>query len=191
MTTTKNSTKKIAAKKPTRKVTKKDPKVAEVAKQVEKGVNALGFDIFSIASDKKLELEGVWRDFIVNGKPVAKIKVARSGNNNYNARMIELYDQNRAIISKGLEENATEAELERSNLVAERVTMQAFCETVFVGFEGFVDRNGEVLEDTLENRCLLYANVSELVRQVANEALKAENYRLETLNTDAGLLGKL
>lgn len=191
MTTAKNSTKKTATKKPTRKATKKDPKVAEVAKLVEKGVNALGFDIFSIASDKKLELEGVWRDFIVNGKPVAKIKVARSGNSNYNARMIELYDQNRATISKGLEENATEAELERSNLVAERVTMQAFCETVFVGFEGFVDRNGDVLEDTLENRCLLYVNVSELVRQVANEALKAENYRLETLNTDAGLLGKL
>lgn len=150
-----------------------------------------GFDIFSLATDPKLELEGVWKDFIVNGEVVAEFKVARANNSEYTRWMTKLYSKYRQVIDLGASDDATDEQKAKGDEVARLIDRECFCRAILIDFKGFLTPDGKELKSTLKNKALLYINVVDFINQVRRESANIENYRAESIITDVESLGKL
>jgi len=133
-------------------------------------------NILALATDKEAAVNGVRKDY--NG---ATVIVARANNDAYLKYMRTEYEKHRAAIDIG---NA------HSDEVAEGINREAFIRFILVGWEGFVDGNGDELKYTLKNARLVYDAVPDLVRDVQAMATTDENYRVKNLKDDAESLKK-
>lgn len=129
------------------------------------------FDIFAaFATDEAAEVEGVKMPLT----PTAGLIVARGQNDNYNRRITELYEKNRAIIDAGGE---------IGEALDEEVGIKALAETVLLGVYGTLNFQGKKMVYNPVNAAV-WLKVKDFRRQVVMFANNIENYRIKAEGAD-------
>ena len=105
------------------------------------------------------------------------IRVARAGgaNNAYNKRLEALVKPYRRQISSETIDNK----------VLEKLILQAFAETVVLGWSGVEDAEGNALECTVENVIKLFTDLPDLFKDVQDQAQKSVLFRQDILELEA------
>lgn len=123
------------------------------------------YDVFALfATDEKKELEGT---VIPLAKGVS-MKIARMGNERYQAKMVEAAEANLAAI-----QSLPKAEAEAFDL---ELHIKVMAETILVGFEG-MSYKGKPIKYSVENAVKLL-KLSEFRKAVVRHASRLENFLL-------------
>lgn len=124
------------------------------------------YDVFALfATDEKKVVEGT---VIALAKDVS-IKVARVGNDRYQARMLEVSEENLANIQSLPKEEGEKLDLD--------LHIQVLAETVLVGFEG-LSYKGKPIKYSVDNAVKLL-KLPEFRRMVIRHAQNLENFLLK------------
>lgn len=105
------------------------------------------------------------------------IRIARAGgaNSAYNKRLEALVKPyRRQITSETID-----------NKVLEKLILQAFAETVILGWSGVEDAEGNVLECTVDNVIKLFTDLPDLFKDVQDQAQKSVLFREEILELES------
>ena len=71
------------------------------------------------------------------------------------------------------------------NKVLEKLVMQAFAETVVLGWENVEDRNGNLMEFNVANVIQLFTDLPDLFKDVQEQAQKAVLFREDILEVES------
>lgn len=124
-------------------------------------------------TDAKLEKDGIILDY-----GDFKLRIARAGG--ANRRYERLLEQRTKPIRRALQTDAPG--LKRR---VEPILREVFAETVVLGWEGVVDRDGNELPFTKENCIKLFEDLPDLFADVQEQATKMSNFRSEALEDEA------
>lgn len=129
-------------------------------------------------TNPELEKQGIVLEYGDNskGKPIG-IRIARAGGSNsaYNKRLEVLVKPYRRQIQ-------TET---IDNKVLEKLVLQAFAETVVLGWENVEDRDGNDMEHNVENVIKLFTDLPDLFKDVQEQASKAVLFREDILELES------
>lgn len=132
----------------------------------------------SFQTDTNLEKNGIVLEYGDNSKglPIG-IRIARAGgsNNAYNKRLEALVKPYRRQIQ-------TET---IDNKVLEKLVLQAFAETVVLGWENVEDKDENELEFNVENVINLFTDLPDLFKDIQEQASKAVLFREDILEVEA------
>lgn len=130
------------------------------------------------ATDTNLEKTGIELQYgeNANGGEII-IRVARAGGSNtaYTKRMEALVKPYRRQIQAETIDNK----------VLEKLVMQAFAETVVLGWENVEDRNGNLMEFNVANVIQLFTDLPDLFKDVQEQAQKAVLFREDILEVES------
>ena len=130
------------------------------------------------ATDANLEKTGIELQYgeNANGDEII-IRVARAGGSNtaYTKRMEALVKPYRRQIQAETIDNK----------VLEKLVMQAFAETVVLGWENVEGRDGTVLEFNVANVIQLFTDLPDLFKDVQEQAQKAVLFREDILEVES------
>lgn len=130
------------------------------------------------ATDANLEKTGIELQYgeNANGDEII-IRVARAGGSNtaYTKRMEALVKPYRRQIQAETIDNK----------VLEKLVMQAFAETVVLGWENVEDRNGNPMEFNVANVIQLFTDLPDLFKDVQEQAQKAVLFREDILEVES------
>lgn len=130
------------------------------------------------ATDTNLEKSGIELQYgeNANGDEII-IRVARAGGSNtaYTKRMEALVKPYRRQIQAETIDNK----------VLEKLVMQAFAETVVLGWENVEDRNGNPMEFNVANVIQLFTDLPDLFKDVQEQAQKAVLFREDILEVES------
>ena len=115
------------------------------------------------ATDKNLENEGIWED--LGGG--ARIKVARSGNENYTKRFSELMKPHRRAIKRNT----------MSDKKAEKILIKVLAETILVDWEGIME-DGVEIAYSVENAIRILTEYKDFRDIVIDVSEAMENYKI-------------
>jgi len=130
------------------------------------------YDVF--ATDKGMERTGIELDY---GK-LGKIRIARAGG--ANNRFTKVLEQKTRPYRRQMDADTMDED------VANTLLIEAFAETVVLGWEGIKDRNKQPMPFTRENVIKLFTDLPELFTDVREQAMKAANFRELGVETDSG-----
>lgn len=130
------------------------------------------------ATDTNLEKSGIELQYgeNANGDEII-IRIARAGGSNtaYTKRMESLVKPYRRQIQAETIDNK----------VLEKLVMQAFAETVVLGWENVEGRDGTVLEFNVANVIQLFTDLPDLFKDVQEQAQKAVLFREDILEVES------
>lgn len=130
------------------------------------------------ATDTNLEKTGIELQYgeNANGDEII-IRVARAGGSNtaYTKRMEALVKPYRRQIQAETIDNK----------VLEKLVMQAFAETVVLGWENVEDRDGNPMEFNVANVIQLFTDLPDLFKDVQEQAQKAVLFREDILEVES------
>ena len=129
-------------------------------------------------TSQHLEKNGIELQYGENDKgEEILIRIARAGgaNSAYNKRLEALVKPyRRQITSETID-----------NRVLEKLILQAFAETVVLGWSGVEDAEGNALECTVENVIKLFTDLPDLFKDVQDQAQKSVLFREEILELES------
>lgn len=129
-------------------------------------------------TSQHLEKNGIELQYGENDKgEEILIRIARAGgaNSAYNKRLEALVKPyRRQITSETID-----------NKVLEKLILQAFAETVVLGWSGVEDAEGNALECTVENVIKLFTDLPDLFKDVQDQAQKSVLFREEILELES------
>lgn len=130
------------------------------------------YDLFG--TDKELEKDGI----VLNYGKGGKIKIARAGG--ANSRFAKALETKMRPYRRQFEAGTMD------ETVANDLLLEAFAETVVLGWEGVQDREGNELAFTRENVTKLFKDLPDLFTDVREQAMKFANFRVTQVEADAG-----
>lgn len=129
-------------------------------------------------TSQHLEKNGIELQYGENDKgEEILIRIARAGgaNSAYNKRLEALVKPyRRQITSETID-----------NKVLEKLILQAFAETVILGWSGVEDAEGNALECTVDNVIKLFTDLPDLFKDVQDQAQKSVLFREEILELES------
>lgn len=125
----------------------------------------------SIAIDPKLSAGGVWAPYMGG-----EFLLARKGSN-YNARLSELYNENREVLDK--REEGTDRLTPEAVAMMQEIYTRAFCEHCLLDWKdvGEKDKGELPYSPELATQLLLDPRYAELAQYLENFSLNHMNYR--------------
>jgi hypothetical protein len=125
-------------------------------------------------TDEKREREGVLLDMGDAGK----FRIARAGgaNSNFQRRLMALSKPYRRAIQTG----------NIDPKIADRVLVEAYVETVLLGWESVTGPDGKPLEYSKENAVKLFTDLPDLFKDIRETAEDMTLFKLELDEADAG-----
>lgn len=127
------------------------------------------FDITTIETDTKAELEGIWRPY----KDGSELLIARTNNPKYRSLLRSKVKANRAILDN---------EDDLSDKVGEEVLNDVFSRTILLGWKGIVDKDGKEIPYSHEKALFFISKSREFREAVKNYAEDSEAYRVKVEN---------
>lgn len=130
-------------------------------------------------TNKDLESSGIELDYGKNskGEPI-RIKIARAGG--ANKRFAKVLDRLLRPYKRQL------ANDQLSDDVAKDVMIQAYADSVVLGWEGVEDRQGNPMDFTRENVVKLFTDLPELFLDVQQQSQKAALFLVDILEGEQG-----
>lgn len=130
-------------------------------------------------TNKDLESSGIELDYGKNskGEPI-RIKIARAGG--ANKRFAKVLDRLLRPYKRQL------ANDQLSDDVAKEVMIQAYADSVVLGWEGVEDRQGNPMDFTRENVVKLFTDLPELFLDVQQQSQKAALFLVDILEGEQG-----
>lgn len=125
-------------------------------------------------TDRDMERSGIRLNY---GNGVCII-IARAGGSN--TRFAKVFEAKTRPYRRQIESETLDP------LVAESLLVQAFVESVILGWEGVKDRYGDDLLFTREHAIKLFTELPDLFADVREQATKAANFRAHDVEDDAG-----
>ena len=130
------------------------------------------YDMFD--TDREMERKGMIVDFGSAGK----VLIARAGGaNSAFAKVFEFKTRpQRRLIDAGIMEEK----------LANELLMEAFAETVVLGWEGIKNREGKLIPFNKKNAIELFTDLPDLFIAVREEAVKMANFKTLQVEGDSG-----
>lgn len=130
------------------------------------------------ATAPNLETDGIFLDYGLNSKKQSiRIRVARAGGANAKfAKVVEFKfrPHKRAIANDSMDRK-----------LADKLMIEAYAESVVLGWSGVEDKDGTELEFTVENVKKLFTDLPELFKDVQEQTQKFSLFRAETREDEA------
>lgn len=130
------------------------------------------YDVFE--TNKDIEKTGIILDYGSAGK----IKIARAGGSNVN--FAKVLEQKMRPYRRQFETGAM------ADSVANKLLIETFAETVILGWEGVVGRDGNPLPFSRENVIQVLNDLPDLFVDLREQAMKVANFRADVVEADAG-----
>lgn len=123
------------------------------------------------------------KDAEINGVPVTfggagKIRIARAGG--ANERFAAAFERKTRGRRREIEAGTMPISEQR------RLSIEAFAETVVLGWENIVDKNGQPMEFNRANVVKLLTDLPDLFDRLRDEATAMTNFQQQALEADAG-----
>lgn len=130
-------------------------------------------------TNKNLEREGIILDYGTNSKdqPI-QIRIARAGG--ANAKFAKVLELKMKPYKRALANDTMD------NKAAERLLIEAYADTVVLGWEGVEDRDGNPMEFSKENVVKLFTDLPDLFIDVQQQSQKSALFRAEVLEGEQG-----
>lgn len=126
------------------------------------------------ATSKDAEVNGV----IVTFGDAGKIRIARAGG--ANERFAAAFEKKTRGKRREIEAGTLPISEQR------RLSVEAFAETVVLGWEGITDRDGKPLDFNRANVIKLLTELPDLFDRLREEATSMTNFQVQALEADAG-----
>lgn len=130
-------------------------------------------------TDKQLERDGIVLEYGRNTKdePVS-IRIARAGGSN--TRFAKILEQKMRPYKRALANESLD------NRIAEKIMVEAYADSVILGWTGVQDREGNDLEFNRENVVKVLTDLPDLFLDIQQQSQKAALFRTEIREADAG-----
>lgn len=125
-------------------------------------------------SDESLETKGIWHDFGDYGR----FLIARAGGSN--KPYAKALERETRPLRRSLEAGAIDEERSRALLA------KVFADTVVLGWEGVIGRDGEELPFDRDNCRKLLTDLPNLFEDIRTQATSWAQYRKQALEAEAG-----
>lgn len=135
------------------------------------------YDAFE--TDKSLERDGIFLDYGFNTKdePI-QIRIARAGG--ANTKFAKVLEQKMKPYKRALANDTMD------NKVAEKLLIEAYADSVVIGWTGVEDKEGNALEFNRENVVKLFTDLPDLFLDVQQQSQKSTLYRAELRELEQG-----
>jgi hypothetical protein len=131
------------------------------------------------ATNTDLEKRGIYLDFGPNSKgQPTRFLVARAGG--ANSAYLKAMEHKVKPIKRQIQNETIEL------AQIERLTMEVYCQTVVLGWEGVEDAEGNPLPHSYENAVKLFTDLPDLFKDIQEQAAKSALFRQALLEADSG-----